>query len=79
MPRGVRHRDGTWRGAHDRDGKLEAYKKLPSFEEYVLVSQTERRIEVRTRAGTQWLTQVGGAGQTVRVHGREFAVDEIYG
>ena len=64
---------------YDRDGKLEAYKKLPSFEEYVLVSQTERRIEVRTRAGTQWLTQVGGAGQTVRVHGREFAVDEIYG
>ena len=64
---------------YDRDGKFEAYKKLPSFEEYVLVSQAERRIEVRTREGQQWLTQIGGAGQTVRVHGREFAVDAIYG
>jgi len=33
---------------YDRDGKFEAYKKLPSFETYVLVSQDERRIEVRT-------------------------------
>ncbi len=64
---------------YDRDGKFEAYKKLPSFEEYVLVSQGERRIEVRTRQDQQWLTQVGSAGQIVRVHGREFAVDDIYG
>jgi Uma2 family endonuclease len=64
---------------YDRDGKFEAYKKLSSFEEYVLVSQTERRIEVRTREGQQWLTQIGSAGQTVQVHGREFAVDVIYG
>jgi hypothetical protein len=27
----------------------------------------------------KWLTQVGRTGQTVRVHGREFAVDAIYG
>jgi Uma2 family endonuclease len=64
---------------YDRDGKFEAYKKLPSFEEYVLVSQAERRIEVRTRQGQQWLTQIGTTGQTVRVHGRELAVDAIYG
>jgi Uma2 family endonuclease len=64
---------------YDRDGKFEAYKKLPSFEEYVLVSQTERRVEVRTRQGQQWLTQIGGAGESVRVHGRELAVDAIYG
>jgi Uma2 family endonuclease len=64
---------------YDRDGKFEAYKKLPSFEAYVLVSQAERRIEVRTREGQQWLTQIGNTGQTVRVHGREFAVDAIYG
>lgn len=63
---------------YDRDGKFEAYKKLSSFEVYVLVSQAERRIEVRTRDGQQWLTQIGSAGQTVRVHGREFAVDAIY-
>jgi len=64
---------------YDRDGKFEAYKKLPSFEEYVLVSQGERRIEVRTREGQQWPTQIASAGQTVRVHGRELAVDAIYG
>lgn len=64
---------------YDRDGKFEAYKRLPSFEEYVLISQVERRIEVRTRQGQQWLTQIGTTGQTVRVHGREFAVDAIYG
>lgn len=64
---------------YDRDGKFEAYRKLPSLEAYVLVSQAERRIEVRTREGQTWVTQVGTAGQTVRVHGREFAVDAIYG
>jgi Uma2 family endonuclease len=63
---------------YDRDGKFEAYKKLPSFEEYVLVSQGERQIEVRTRQGQQWLTQVAAAGQSVSVHGREFAVDDLY-
>jgi Uma2 family endonuclease len=63
---------------YDRDGKFEAYKKLPSFEAYVLVSQTERRIEVRTREGQQWQTQIGSTGQTIRVHGRQFAVDAIY-
>jgi len=64
---------------YDRDGKFEAYKKLPSFEEYVLVSQTERRIEVRTRDGQQWRTQIGRTGQTIRVHGRDLDVDAIYG
>jgi Uma2 family endonuclease len=63
---------------YDRDGKFETYRKLPSFEEYVLVSQSERRIQVRTRQGQEWLTQVGTTGQTVRVHGRDFAVDDIY-
>lgn len=63
---------------YDRDGKFEAYKKLPSFEAYVLVSQAERRVEVRTRQGQEWTTQIGAAGQTVRIHGRDFAVDEIY-
>jgi Uma2 family endonuclease len=63
---------------YDRDGKFEAYKKLPSFDEYVLVSQGERRVEVRTRQGQEWTTQVGEAGQTVRIRGREFAVSAVY-
>ncbi len=64
---------------YDRDGKFEAYKKLPSFEQYVLVSPDERRIEVRTRESQQWTTQIAGAGESVRIHGREIAVDAIYG
>ncbi len=32
--------------ARDRGEKFEAYKQLPSLKEYVLVSQSERRIEV---------------------------------
>jgi Uma2 family endonuclease len=64
---------------YDRDGKFEAYKQLPSFEEYVLVSQDERRIEVRTLETGAWFTRVGGPGETVRIHGREIAVDSVYG
>lgn len=64
---------------YDLDGKFEAYKKLPTFEEYVLVSQTERRVEVRTRQNQGWTTRVGGAGESVRIHGRDVDVDAIYG
>jgi Uma2 family endonuclease len=63
---------------YDRDGKFEAYKKLPSFETYVLVSQDERRIEVRTLREGRWEIQIGSTGDTVTIHGREFAVDSIY-
>ena len=64
---------------YDRDGKFEAYKRLPSFEEYVLVSPSERRIEVRTRRAGQWTTEIAVAGEAIRIHGREVAVDAIYG
>ena len=64
---------------YDRDGKFEAYKKVPSFQEYVLVSQAERRVEVRSRQGQTWTTQIGSTGEMVRVHGRDVAVDAIYG
>lgn len=67
---------------YDRDAKFEVYKKLPSFEEYVLVSQTERRIEVRTLSpgahGGEWAIHVAGKGGTVRIHGREIEVDSVY-
>lgn len=64
---------------YDRDGKFEAYRKLPSLEEYVLVAQDQRQIEVRSRQGQEWTTIVAKAGETVRIHGRDFAVDGIYG
>lgn len=63
---------------YDRDGKFEAYKKLPSLEQYILVWQDEKRVEVRTRNGGLWSAVQGGSGETILVHGREVAVDAIY-
>jgi Uma2 family endonuclease len=63
---------------YDRDGKFEAYKKLRSFEQYVLVSQDTPQIEVRTRTNDQWTTQVACAGETIRIGGREISVDAVY-
>jgi Uma2 family endonuclease len=64
---------------YDRDGKFEAYKKLSSLEQYVLVSQSERAVEVRTLEEGAWTIQIATAGETIRVHGREVAVDALYG
>lgn len=63
---------------YDRDGKFEAYRKLASFETYVLISQDERKIEVRTRREGRWEIQVGTAGESVTIRGRDFAIDAIY-
>lgn len=63
---------------YDRDGKFEAYKKLSSLEHCVLVSQSERRIEVRSLEGQVWTARVAGQGESIRIHGREIAVDAIY-
>ncbi len=52
-------------------------RRCPASEQYVLVSQDERRIEVRTRESQQWTTQIADAGESVRIHGREIAVDAI--
>lgn len=64
---------------YDRDGKFEAYKRLPSFREYVLVSQGERRVEVRTLGAGGWSIAIGRAGESVSIHGRTVGVDAIYG
>ena len=64
---------------YDRDGKFEAYKKLASLEEYVLDSQSERLVEVRTRTADTWTVSIAGPGESIRVHGRETTVDSIYG
>jgi Uma2 family endonuclease len=63
---------------YDRDGKFQAYKQLSSLREYVLVSQDQRRIEVY-RADDGWSCEVGGPGQTVIIHGKAIAVDDVYG
>jgi Uma2 family endonuclease len=65
--------------ARDRGEKFEAYKLISSLAEYVLVAQTERRIEVRRRGERGWSCEVATAGETIEIHGHPFAVDAIYG
>lgn len=65
---------------YDRDGKFQAYNKLTSLREYVLVSQEERRIEVYRRDESgRWSFEIGEPGGSVRVRGAPMAVDDIYG
>jgi hypothetical protein len=67
------------RGAKDKNGKsLGEAITNPRLEEYVLVSQDERRIEVRRRAGRNSSFDVRLAGEMIRIHGRDVAVDAIY-
>jgi len=49
---------------------------IATFEEYVLVTQDERRIEAyRCRDGA-WLCETAGAGGSVVVHGTTIAIDD---
>ena len=64
--------------SRDRNERFALFQKLDSLEEYVLVSQDELRIEVRRRAGRNWVTHVGRAGETVTIHGAVISVDAIY-
>lgn len=61
----------------DRGWKFRDYRTLSSLEEYVLVSQEARRIEVFRRSAG-WRGEVAEAGQSLRVQGAELAVDVIY-
>ena len=65
---------------YDRDGKFGAYSQLPSLQEYVLVTQDERRVEVfrRPAAGADWTCEVGRSGGAVTIHGASIEVDSIY-
>jgi len=64
--------------ARDRGEKFEAYKLIASLKEYVLVSQEERRIEVRRRGEHGWSIDVAADGDTIMIHGRSVDVDALY-
>ncbi|MBS2018086.1 MAG: Uma2 family endonuclease [Deltaproteobacteria bacterium] len=61
----------------DRGWKFRDYRTLASLEEYVLVSQDARKVEV-FRRGTGWAGEVSGAGGEFTVHGASIAVDALY-
>ena len=66
---------------YDTNGKLDAYKTIPTVREVILVSHRERRITVHRReAGGVWLMRVAIAGGRISVEtlGAELIVDAIY-
>jgi len=66
---------------YDRQEKFAYYKQLASLEEYVLVSQDLRRIEVFRRPADQrgtWACEEGRDGETASVHGTPISVDAVY-
>jgi Uma2 family endonuclease len=70
--------DGTER--YDRGEKFEHFKKIPSLQEYVLVSQKESLVEVWHREGTAWSHLQAKAGQRLPLSSIdcELDVDELY-
>jgi Uma2 family endonuclease len=66
--------------AYDRDDKRALYQLLPSLQEYVLVAQDRRRVEVWRRNGDDWSYTVHDAGTKAALPSidLEIDVDELY-
>ena len=60
----------------DRGWKFRDYRAIASLEEYVLVAQVVRRVEVFRRS-VGWQADVYEAGTTFVVHGAAISVDTI--
>jgi Uma2 family endonuclease len=66
---------------YDHAFKLEAYRTIPSLEDYVIVSHRERCITVHHRdSHGSWSTTLARAGGTVEVRSlaAKLTVDEVY-
>jgi Uma2 family endonuclease len=61
----------------DRGWKFRDYRTISALEEFVIVSQTARKIEVFRRS-TNWQVETYEAGTAFVVHGASIAVDAIY-
>ena len=66
--------------ASDRGEKWAHYQRLPSLQHYLLLSQTEPRIELFTRAGGSWTYSSFGPGDTIALPALDvrLAVDAVY-
>jgi Uma2 family endonuclease len=66
--------------ADDRGEKFAHYRRLTSLQEYVLVAQKARRIEVYRREGNRWVLTEYGPGSIVELSSIEaqVAVDDVY-
>jgi Uma2 family endonuclease len=70
--------DGT--EGRDRGEKWRHYQRIPSLQTYLLLSQTEPRVEVYRRAGDVWQYESAGPGERLRLddHGLHLDVDALY-
>lgn len=66
---------------YDRGEKRDHYQQIASLQEYVLVAQNRREIEVYARsAGNSWRRSIHGSGESIELPsiGVQFSVDELY-
>jgi Uma2 family endonuclease len=65
---------------YDRGEKFEHFKKIPTLQDYVLVSQKETSVEVWHREGTSWSHHQAKAGERLPLPSIdcELDVDELY-
>ncbi len=64
----------------DKGEKFTDYQTCPALEEYVLVSQTERSIEVRSLINGEWQTTIYQGDDRVMFHSIDWSgeLDDIY-
>ncbi|HLT36967.1 MAG TPA: Uma2 family endonuclease [Enhygromyxa sp.] len=64
----------------DRGDKWRHYRRIPSLQAYVLVSQAEPQVEVFRRAGDVWQYQAAGPGERLQLddEGLSIDVDALY-
>ncbi len=65
---------------HDRGDKFRHYRGIPSVADYLLVSTTQRQVEVFSRRETSWVLTIYEAGQVIELDsvGARLAIDAIY-
>ncbi len=66
--------------AYDRGRKFEIYQRVSSLRDYLLVSQTKKRVDHYTRHGDGWLLRVHEEGGSVRLEsvGCDVSMEELY-
>jgi len=64
----------------DRGRKKFDYFATPSIRQYAIIEQDERRVDLYTRAGTEWMDQVVESGAVLNLSsiGVEISLDTIY-
>ena len=64
----------------DRTTKFADYQTCPELEEYVLISQTEKLVEVRTRQNDRWETEIYTNGDRIQLKSIDWngPIDAIY-